>query len=121
MKSLLAALLVGTLLLASCGDQEPPVAEQAATADMSSLMAELFEEHFERELELNLLAATSIGDYRYNDRYANSLGPERKSRRWPSQDGIVRFQSSTPLKASRATSDQRGAMATAAVGASSMM
>ena len=76
MKSFIAALLVGTLLLASCGDQEPPVAEQATTTDMSALMAELFEEYFERELELNPLAATSIGDYRYNDRLANSIGAE---------------------------------------------
>jgi uncharacterized protein (DUF885 family) len=76
MKSLLAALLFGMLLLASCGDQEPPVAEQASTQDTSMLMAEMFEEYFERELELNPLEATSIGDYRYNDRLANSIGAE---------------------------------------------
>jgi uncharacterized protein (DUF885 family) len=36
----------------------------------------MFEEYFERGLERNPLSATSIGDYRYNDRMANSISAE---------------------------------------------
>jgi uncharacterized protein (DUF885 family) len=76
MKSLLAAFLVGTLLLTACGDQEPPVAGQTATQDTSALLADMLEEHFERSLVLNPVAATEIGDYRYNDQIANTIGAE---------------------------------------------
>jgi uncharacterized protein (DUF885 family) len=38
----------------------------------------LFDEFFERELELNPLRASSIGDYRFNDQFANSIGPEHR-------------------------------------------
>ncbi|MDH3274047.1 MAG: DUF885 domain-containing protein, partial [Gammaproteobacteria bacterium] len=38
----------------------------------------LFDEHFERSLELSPIGATSIGDDRYDDQYANSIGPEHR-------------------------------------------
>jgi uncharacterized protein (DUF885 family) len=38
------------------------------------------EQFFERELELNPLSATAIGDERYNDRMANQIGPEYRER-----------------------------------------
>ena len=80
MKTISAAVLVGAMLVASCGDQQPPVAAQLSTEDasqdVSQVLATVFDDYFERELELNPISATSIGDYRYNDRLANSIGPE---------------------------------------------
>ncbi len=40
----------------------------------------LFDDYFERQLELNPLLATSIGDPRYNDRYEVSIAPEWRAR-----------------------------------------
>ena len=38
-------------------------------------MHALFDDYFERNLEMNPLQATFIGDYRYNDRMANTNSP----------------------------------------------
>lgn len=64
------------ILLASCG-QPPdtavaPRSPEQAAAELNALV----EEYFDKLLELNPLYATSIGDYRYNDRLANTLGPD---------------------------------------------
>lgn len=71
------------LLLAACGGPDnaaetpaDPSAPAGQTADASAELASLVEEFFERELQLNPLLATSIGDDRYNDRIANSLSAE---------------------------------------------
>ncbi|HSD69889.1 MAG TPA: DUF885 family protein, partial [Woeseiaceae bacterium] len=64
------------LLLAAC-EQQP--ATEAVTQPAEQTAAELntlVEEYFEKVLELNPLYATAIGDYRYNDRLANTLSPE---------------------------------------------
>ena len=42
-------------------------------------MHALFAEQFERNLEMNPMTATFIGDDRYNDRMANSNGPEYRA------------------------------------------
>lgn len=42
--------------------------------------AALLDEHFERNLALHPVYATEIGDYRYNDQYANSIGPEHRAK-----------------------------------------
>lgn len=76
--------IVTFLLLAGCGGPEGEPAETrepAATAsdpapDASAELKVLVEEFFQRELEMNPLLASSIGDKRYNDRLANSLSPE---------------------------------------------
>ncbi len=76
MKHFNAALAVTLMILAACG-QKP--AEETAGQTPEQAAAELnalVEEYFERVLELNPLYATSIGDYRYNDRMANTLSPE---------------------------------------------
>ncbi len=75
-----ASLLVTLILFACEGkgidqDQMP----EAAGADAGEKIAqlnELYEECFDRSMELNPIYATFIGDYRYNDRFANSIGPE---------------------------------------------
>lgn len=81
MKYPVAAVLAASLLCVACGSESPPAAERAAppAADASATLHVLFEDFFERELELNPIRASSIGDYRYNDRYANSIGPEHRT------------------------------------------
>ena len=74
---LLAASAVA-LMLAACGGQDDPAAETAALDATAELHA-LFDEHFELQLEMNPLQATFIGDYRYNDRIANSYSPEYRA------------------------------------------
>ncbi len=81
MKLLIAAILAGSLFVTACGDSQPPVAEQVATVDASTALAEMLEEYFERGLELNPASATEIGDYRYNDRLAISIGAEYREAR----------------------------------------
>ena len=76
-----AAIVAATLVFAACSqdpaDEAPAAAPQAA--DPAATLQALFDEYFERDLELNPLRATSIGDNRYDDRYANSIGPEHRA------------------------------------------
>jgi hypothetical protein len=76
MKALLATLLAATLFFAACGNEqvEPP----ADAADPAESLHALLDEFFERGLELNPTRASAIGDYRYNDQFANSIGPEHR-------------------------------------------
>jgi uncharacterized protein (DUF885 family) len=74
----LLAALAATLILAACGGQEEPAVEKEH-GDVAAALHALFDEHFERELEMNPLQATFIGDYRYNDRLANSFSPEYRA------------------------------------------
>jgi uncharacterized protein (DUF885 family) len=76
MKALTAAMLAAALFVAACGKEqvEPP----ANVADATESLHGLFDEFFERGLELNPMRASRIGDYRYNDQFANSIGPEHR-------------------------------------------
>ena len=67
------AVMAAACMLVACSGDEPAATE---TVDAGTAMYALFDEHFERNLELNPLSATFIGDYRYNDRMANSNSPE---------------------------------------------
>ena len=71
-----AALIAATFLVAACSSDQPPSEPQAEVVDATTALNELFDEYFERGLELNPVRATVIGDYRYNDKLANSIGPE---------------------------------------------
>jgi len=71
-----AALIAATFLVAACSSDQPPSEPQAEVVDATTALNELFDEYFERGLELNPIRATAIGDYRYNDKLANSIGPE---------------------------------------------
>jgi uncharacterized protein (DUF885 family) len=51
-------------------------ATDAALSPASQRLAKLFDDYFEASLELNPVLATSIGDYRYNDRFEVDIGPE---------------------------------------------
>jgi uncharacterized protein (DUF885 family) len=78
MRSFTAAVLAATLFFAACTAEQAPVEPQADAADSTETLHALFDEFFERGLELNPTRATAIGDYRYNDKFANSIGPEHR-------------------------------------------
>ena len=71
------AVLAAVCLLSACGGNDAPAVSEAV--DAGTALHELFDEHFERNLEMNPLSATFIGDYRYNDRMANSNSPEYRA------------------------------------------
>ncbi len=74
--------LVCCTALAACSPKAQPVTPEAtkanatATTSASKEAHALFEEYFEEGLEMLPIMATFIGDNRYNDRLANSIGPE---------------------------------------------
>ncbi len=74
---LLATVALATGLAASPGfaAQSSPAAAPGANAD-SAALHRLFEDYFERQLQLNPLLATFIGDHRYDDKFTNTLSPE---------------------------------------------
>jgi uncharacterized protein (DUF885 family) len=80
------ALVAIALLLAACGDKPEPlvaadtVVEEAEGSDATAALHALFDEHFERSLEMNPLRATFIGDNRYNDRLANTGSVEYREK-----------------------------------------
>ncbi len=77
MKHFPAAVLAASLLLSACAERAEETAPATeTTVDASTALAALFDEHFERGLELNPMRATRIGDYRFNDRMAISNSPE---------------------------------------------
>lgn len=73
MKTVTAVLTAALLLIAACSNEQVP--------DSSAVFADMLDEYFEHDLALSPVAATSIGDYRYNDQYANSIGPEHRAAR----------------------------------------
>lgn len=83
MRLLIPAMLAAALFLAACGGGEPTSTQELAveetTIDAATALNTLFEEHFQRGLEMNPIRATFIGDDRYNDRLANSLSPEYRA------------------------------------------
>ncbi len=79
MKLLTGATLAAVLLLAACGDTADRSVPETTEVDTSLTLNALFEEYFERNLELNPITATFIGDYRYNDRMANANSPEYRA------------------------------------------
>ncbi len=76
MNKLVPATLVAALLLVGCGEGQRQAAQGQDAAGASLALHALFDEHFERTLEMNPTYATSIGDYRFNDRLANSYSPD---------------------------------------------
>jgi len=80
MKATIVAALAATMLLTACSGERAETPRPAAEASAGEALHALFDEHFERGLELNPLRATFVGDNRYNDRIANSLGPEHRAK-----------------------------------------
>ena len=79
MKLLTSAVLAAVLLVAACGGPQDRAASEQTQADPSATLHALFDEYFERNLEMNPISATFIGDYRYNDRLANTNSPEYRT------------------------------------------
>lgn len=73
------AALAALLLVAACGGAQDPTPPEAPAINASETLGAVFDEYFERSLEMNPLRATFIGDYRYNDRLANSNSPEYRA------------------------------------------
>jgi uncharacterized protein (DUF885 family) len=76
MKNLFTAMLAALFLVAACGESKEQATTETPEINATDALHALFDEHFERDLELNPLSATFIGDYRYNDRLANGNSPE---------------------------------------------
>jgi uncharacterized protein (DUF885 family) len=82
-----AAAVLSIFLLAECATQPdmPPgsAAPQPSTvsppADANRAFAKLAEDYYEEFLALNPVAATSIGDNRYNDRYTVGFSDEQRA------------------------------------------
>ncbi len=73
--------LLFPLILAACGgtgpDEDQKLAAGASDAGQKvSQLNDLYEDCFDRTMELSPIYATFIGDNRYNDRLANNIGPE---------------------------------------------
>jgi uncharacterized protein (DUF885 family) len=66
-------LVLATAALA-CGLTSVP--SSAAESPDSVALHRLFEDYFERQLQLNPLSATFIGDHRYDDQLTNNISPE---------------------------------------------
>lgn len=67
--------------VSACDKPDADVATAAGPAvDPSEALAAILDDFFEESLELNPLAATSIGDDRYNDRLAVSISAEYRER-----------------------------------------
>ncbi len=67
-------MLAVLFLVAACSSNEEPAATDDINA--SAALSALFDEHFERNLELNPVNATFIGDNRFNDRMANFVSAD---------------------------------------------
>ena len=94
MRQILAAGLVALALLAGCGGQDADTNSQPAAdaIDTSAALAALFDEHFEKSLELNPMRATRIGDHRFDDRMAITNSPEyRETRRTMDEEFLTRL------------------------------
>jgi uncharacterized protein (DUF885 family) len=74
-----SVVLAAVLLVAACGGSQDRAATEQAQADPSATLNALFDEYFERNLEMNPISATFIGDYRFNDRLANTNSPEYRA------------------------------------------
>ncbi|MEE8119203.1 MAG: DUF885 domain-containing protein [Gammaproteobacteria bacterium] len=83
MKKLLASLLPALFLLAACSSGDNSAQQQATALSRIELkqlevekLHKIFDDYWEKQMELSPIFATFIGDNRYNDRLANSIGPE---------------------------------------------
>jgi len=77
----------------------PPASVEAATE--ARRLNELVEAYFEDQLRLNPLAATSIGDRRYDDRFEVTISPEWRARAEKlERDYLARVQQIDPARLS---------------------
>ncbi len=80
MKKMIFGCIAAVFVLAACGGDKVPepaafsAGEQALAR--SEQLASLVAEYYQRNLELNPLSATQVGDDRFDDQIANFFGPE---------------------------------------------
>lgn len=84
-RTLWLAACAAASLAACAGDPAPsqataPPTAAAPVATESQRLSALFDDYFERQLELDPLLATSIGDPRYNDRFEVSISAQWRAR-----------------------------------------
>lgn len=82
----LAILLIAPLWLAACSESDSQTVASASAAGASANTEakqseaqqahEIFEAYFQKQLELNPIYASAIGDDRYNDQFAVTISPE---------------------------------------------
>jgi uncharacterized protein (DUF885 family) len=99
----LRALLVGAALLAVQPVATVLAADPPAYAPRpeSERLAEVFDWYFERQLELNPIMASSIGDPRYNDRFEVSISPAWMAKSEAiDREALVRIATIDPAKLS---------------------
>lgn len=106
------AVCIACFCISGCGQKKEPEATPAETAtttqdaaeqegfarrDPGETVNEIFERFFQEYLELNPIQATFIGDPRYNDRVANSVGPEyRRASRALEEKYLAEIQAVDP-------------------------
>ncbi|MGI9199829.1 MAG: DUF885 domain-containing protein [Woeseiaceae bacterium] len=73
--------LFAVFILSACGTETAPEPTANSPVDDSAELASLLDDYFERNLVLSPTSATSIGDDRYDNQYANSIGPEHRAAR----------------------------------------
>jgi len=102
MRKSIAAAVAVVLLVAACSGEQATVDPLDESANAATVLHEIFDEFFERSLVLNPLRATSIGDDRFNDQYANSIGPEHiEARRVLNEEMLARLLEIDRSKLSR--------------------
>ena len=103
MKNFIAAILI-VFTMAACdrsGTEAPKTSNQpAATAPSADAKAEaakslhaVFDDFWEKTMQLNPVYATYVGDNRFNDQFTNDIGPEwRKESEQLTRDSLARLQ-----------------------------
>ena len=75
-KQILGCIAAVFVFAACSSDTAPQSAPAADQPSASEQLAALVAEYYERNLELNPLSATQVGDDRFDDQLANWYGPE---------------------------------------------
>ena len=80
MKALPAVLAAACLAVVSCSKQPDteiaPAISPESTVSASEQLNQLVDAYYDKNLELNPIFATFLGEHRFDDRMANSIGPD---------------------------------------------
>jgi len=71
--------LATVVFLSACDQAQDSAQSSRADIDPATALNALFDDHFERNLEMNPVSATFIGDHRFDDRLANSNSPQYRA------------------------------------------
>ncbi len=78
MKALPAVLVAACLAVVACSKQTDtePVTSSESSASASEQLNELVDAYYDKNMELNPIFATFLGEHKYNDRMANNISPD---------------------------------------------